>query len=279
MPIHQVTDRQISENISIRDNLLTVYYTSGLRGFTRLWHLLKQWGNRSHLLVKNKYGAKFYLDPESYIDSHVIKSGYYESEVLEAILPFLESQSVFWDIGANFGLHAITAKFLMPEIKVVCIEPSPIVASQLQANCKLNNLQVELVNIALSNTLKFQDLHLVEGNAGMSTLKPWSEASYSSKVTCWCDTGDNLVSNHVLPQPTVIKIDVEGSELEVFLGMPNILQNPVLKVILFEEASDFVETKNSLLYHLLSDAGFTITSLIRQEETHHNLDNFIASRN
>lgn len=265
--------------IPCKDRLLTLYYRQEWRGFARIWKGLKRMGNHPCLQVSNKYGARFYLNPENYIDSYVIRSGYYESEVLEAILPFLDAVSVFWDIGANFGLHAVTAKLLKPEARVVCIEPSPVMLAQLQANCKLNALEIETVNIALSDSPKFQNLHIVDGNPGMSTLKPWEKAHYSSKMLCWCDTGDNLISNHILPQPTVIKLDVEGSELEVLTGMKHVFQSENLRAVIFEEDSRLLEKKDNPLYKILSEADFTIEALSRNEKTNHNLDNFIAKRN
>lgn len=267
------------KNIPLKDSLLTLYYRKEWKGFSRIWNSLKRMGNHPCLQVSNKYGARFYLSPENYIDSYVIRSGYYESEVLEAILPFLDTDSVFWDIGANFGLHAVTAKFLKPQARVICIEPSPLMLTQLQANCKLNALEIEMVNIALSDSPRFQNLHLVDGNPGMSTLKPWEKAHYSSKMLCWCDTGDNLISNHILPQPTVIKLDVEGSELEVLKGMKHIFQSKTLKAVIFEEDSSLLKKKENPLYKMLNEAGFGIESLSRNEKTHHNLGNFIAHKN
>ena len=75
---------------------------------------------------------------------------------LEAILPFLRQGAVFWDIGANFGLHAITAKHLKPEARVICIEPSPIMIARLNANARLNNVSVDIINAALSDSRGFR---------------------------------------------------------------------------------------------------------------------------
>ena len=265
--------------ISFVDRILTNYYRQKWRGFSRIWSFVQRNSRNSNLRVINKYGAIFNLNPHAYIDSHVVHSGYYESEVLEAVLPFLDAEAIFWDIGSNFGLHAITAKYMKPQSRVICIEPSSSMLSRCQENCRLNNLEIETINIALSDSPKFQSLHLAkDGNPGMSTLKPWQEATYDGTMTCWCDSGDNLVSNHILPEPTVIKLDVEGSELEVLMGMVNIINNNILKAIVFEESCDFLKNKDSEIYNILVQAGFDIHILSRKEHTNHNLENFIATR-
>lgn len=268
-----------TDRVSYLDKILTNYYRKKWRGFNKIWNLFKKNNCHASLQVVNKYGALFNLNPNSYIDSHVIHSGYYESEVLEAILPLLDERAVFWDIGANFGLHAITAKFLQPQATVICIEPSSLMMAKLQENCLLNNLKIETVNVALSNSQKFQSLHLAqEGNPGMSTLKPWSKATYNNSMFCWCTEADNLVSECVIAKPTVIKLDVEGSELEVLLGMKNILNNNVLKAIVFEESYDLLEKTDSQIYEIIINSGFKIQMLARHENTKHNLENFIAIR-
>jgi FkbM family methyltransferase len=267
-----------SKDFPLLDKLMTLYCRSRWKGFSRLWQLLLSSGHKPYLLTSNKYGAKFFLNPFEYIDSHVIKSGYYESEVLETIIDCLDDNSIFWDVGANFGLHSVTTKFLKPKCQVVSIEPSPIMASQILANAKLNNIQLDLINVALSSSPKLQNLHLVDGNSGMTTLKPWEKYSYSNKIICWCEVADNLVRNNFLAQPTIIKVDVEGSELEVFMGMHHILSNNVLKVIIFEAGIDFLNEVSNPIHKLLHSFGFTFRALSRHENTSHNLDNFVATR-
>ena len=50
---------------------------------------------------------------------------YYQREVLDAILASLRDDGVLWDVGANVGLHVITAKRLRPQETVVAFEPAP----------------------------------------------------------------------------------------------------------------------------------------------------------
>jgi len=271
--------KKVDNDIPIVDRLLTLYFRRGWRGSYRIWHLLNSQEMKPFVKANNKYGTQLLLSPLEYIDSFVLLAGYYESEVLEAILPFLHSGAVFWDVGANFGLHAITAKRLKPEAKVICFEPSALMIARLQANARLNDVSVDVVNAALTDCPGFRYLHIAEGNAGMTTLKPLATASYRGKVLCWSDTGDNLVESRTVPAPTVIKLDVEGSELDVLRGLKTVLRERNRRAIVVEADPNLLIESDSEIYMILRAAGFNIKMLTRNERTQHHLENFIAVRN
>jgi FkbM family methyltransferase len=265
-------------SIPMMDRLLTAYFRSGWRGFHRLWNSFRADTPQPYVTAYNKYGVKLWLCPTDYIDAFVLLAGYYESEVLEAILRSLDADGVLWDVGANFGLHAVTASYLRPEARVVCIEPSPLLLGRLCANVRLNNLNVEIVSTALADSRGLRYLHLADGNPGMTTLKPHAAKQYRARVLCSCDTGDGLVATNVLPPPTVIKLDVEGSELDVLRGLSVVLRSNQLRAVIFEHESKLLCDADNELYRILASAGFRIRQLVRNENTSHAADNFIAVR-
>jgi FkbM family methyltransferase len=243
------------------------------RGFHRLWKLS---GRDMHTTLRatTSRGTVFELSPFSYIDSIVLREGYYESEVADAIVSSL-GDGVLWDIGANFGLHGLTAKLLRPAARVVCFEPSIEMLGRLWRNRALNALDVDVVNAALSNRTGFQTLFLgPPGNPGMSTLSPWSEATYAGRCLVAVSRGDDLVAQGLVPAPTVIKLDVEGHELAALEGLTNILHSPSLVAVVFEDSRD----EDTAVKALLRQAGFRCDSLNRHEGSKHALENFVAHR-
>jgi FkbM family methyltransferase len=227
------------------------------------------------LRVTTRYGAILDLSPHSYIDGIVIREGYYESEVLEALVANLSGGGVLWDIGANFGLHGLTAKKLAPSTEVVCFEPAFEVLGRLWRNRALNGLEVQVVAAALSDHTGFQTLYLgPAGNSGMSTLSPWSEADYSGKIEIATICGDDAIACGRLPSPTVIKLDVEGHELPVLQGMANALRAPGMRAVVFEDGV----SEDTPVKALLKASGFIVSRLKRREATAHGLDNFLAER-
>jgi hypothetical protein len=116
-----------------------------LRGTTRLSTLF----GSNELTASTSYGSRFRLRLGDYIDRIVLQQGYYESKVLEALRRDLPSGAVVWDVGANFGLHAITLRVLRPDIHVICFEPSPDLTTRITENARLNNVTIEVHCIGL----------------------------------------------------------------------------------------------------------------------------------
>jgi FkbM family methyltransferase len=255
------------------DRFFRAYARMRWRGFIRLWRLSGR-GFGTTLRATTSKGTVFELSPFSYIDAIVLREGYYEPEVVDAIVSGL-GDGVLWDVGANFGLHGLTAKFLRPAARVVCFEPSVEMFDRLQRNRALNALDVDVVNVALSNHTGTQTIFLgPPGNPGMSTLSPWSEAAYAGTSLVAVSRGDDLVAQGIVPAPTVIKLDVEGHELPALEGLTNILRSPSLGAVVFEDSP----AGDTAVKAFLREAGFTCESLPRCRSSEHGLENFVAHR-
>jgi FkbM family methyltransferase len=266
--------------ISLRDRLLATWRRRG-RGFARTWGLLQKFNGHATLRCRTRYGSIFELEPFSYIDSFIISHGYYEAEVLEALLPWIGEGRPLWDIGANFGLHGITAKQLVPSAEVCCFEPAPPVLARLLRHRALNRTDVRPFSLALSDRAGGATLNLASsGNSGMSTLEPVDQAKYSG--TCFVATarGDDLISTGAAPAPAAIKLDVEGHEFSVLSGLVQTLRSPACRCVVFEDRADLLAPGvDSPAKSLLGTCGFKLAPLARQEPADHPLLNFQAVKN
>jgi len=255
------------------DRFLRAYARTGLPGFARLWRLSGRTAE-STLRAATAKGTVFELSPFAYIDGIVVREGSYEPEVTDAVVASL-GDGVLWDVGANFGLQGITAKFLRPKSRVLCFEPSLAMLERLSRNRDLNGVDIDIVGVALSNRTGSQELFLgPAGNPGMSTLSPWKEATYAGSCVVAVARGDDLLEGGGVPMPTVIKLDVEGHELPALEGLSNALHSPSLRAVVFEDA----EGPDTPVKALLGGAGFSIERLNRQLGSRHALDNFAARR-
>ena len=177
-------------------------------------------------------GVSMAADPTSFVDQHVLRDGYYEPEVTEAILVHLPAGGVFWDIGANSGVHSLAVAHERSDATVIAFEPSPSTFTRLLHNIALNGKAFEARCHALGAEPGYSELHMsITGHTGISSLRPLPGAGYSTRIPCRVERGDDLIVDG-LRAPDVVKVDVEGFEHEVLRGMPKALEHCV--AVLFE---------------------------------------------
>jgi FkbM family methyltransferase len=251
------------------------YRRLGWRGFSRLWKLLKP--SDGLLVSRSKSGVKFLVNPFDYIDTHVILDGEYESEVWREASGLLPANGVVWDIGANMGVFALSLERARPDAKIIAFEPNVAMASRLFRNVVLNQSRVQICCLALSQRCGAASFFVMPGNSGMSTLIPWGEAGHYEKVIVPLVTGDSLIAGGLCVVPNLLKMDVEGAEEFVLRGMGGVLKCEDLTCILFEGGPDVIGGA-SPVSKLLAENGFAIRRLVRNEPTHHALENFLAVR-
>lgn len=261
------------------DILLLAYRRSGLRGFFPLHRLWARLTGSPYIRVRSLHGALFEILPTGYVEKFLISYGFYESEVFEALNAHLGEEGVLWDIGSNMGLHAVTAKLKRPLVTVVAFEPVQALRSRIEANAALNEVQISIAKEPLSNVSGVTNLYIPEGNpSGLASLKT-PHADKWKAVPVECLRADELIRNRVYPPPTVVKLDVEGAELEVLEGFGSYLLEPSLRAVVFEGAPGLENRSNAdPVADVLREAGFTLHQLQRKEPTEHLLQNYVASR-
>lgn len=258
---------------SWRDRLLTAYFQRNWRGF----HPLLRLNGMSRLRVRTPPGSVFDLLPWEYIDGIVLREGFYEPEVLAALRPFLGEGAVLWDIGANFGLQAISAACLAPATSVVAFEPNPTTLARLQHHARLNQVDVSVQPMALGERDGEASLYVnQDGNSGMSSLL---HATTGPATTVRVVRGDALIDSGKIPAPTAIKLDVEGGEEFVLRGLGRHLASPTLRAVVYETTADLLDNPAACAStRELLAVGFKISALPRAASQAHLLANFLAYR-
>lgn len=258
------------------DRLLAGYGRRRWRGFIALRRLL----HRPGIEVRTDQGALFVLQPEDYIDRIVLHQGFYEPEVFAALRDWCDQGAVLWDIGANFGLHSVSAAVRDPTLQVHCFEPNPAMFARLEAHARRNETSVRCWPVALGERDGRATLHVnAGGNPGMTTLMPWSEARYDSQVEVTVVRAATLIERGEAPLPRVIKLDVEGAEAAVLAGFGPWLRDSRLRAVVFETRSDLLDDPSRCpAASQLQAAGFGFRVLRRVAGSAHALSNFVAHR-
>jgi FkbM family methyltransferase len=220
-----------------------------------LLHRLGQWaaGKRRLRRLRNSVAAS-------------LQAGHIDSlELLELLRP--QKPLVIFDIGANVGTWTLLAKALYPAAQVHAFEPLQIHIEKFrQLTSKLTGVSLHEVGLGshpARATMK------VTSFSDASSLLPLSVAGKEqwhlqqvAEIPVQIERLDDWVSSRGLPGPDVIKLDVQGFELEVLRGAEQCLIQ-ARWVLLEASFKDFYEgqCRFDQLVTFLASAGFQVLAL------------------
>lgn len=195
--------------------------------------------------------------------------GIYEPPVQETLANHLKPGDIFYDIGANVGFFTIIVAKLVGETgKVYAFEPAPYNAKLLRKNIELNKFNnVTVIEKAVAESSQKGELVLGDycgGNVlanfftGIEST-PKKQNSVSVDVICI----DDLVENQTINPPNMVKIDVEGGEINVIQGMMKIINNhkPILLYEIDDRNKRIFQEKMNKIDSFVSDLGYTLKTL------------------
>jgi FkbM family methyltransferase len=178
--------------------------------------------------------------------------GGWEEEAQALMKKHVPSGSVVYDLGANYGIHALFLARLVGEFgHVYGFEPVPHICSELQANVALNGFRnVTCVKAAVSDRAGsssfFTGPHLGAGHLASAGDRQGEE------VTVETVTLDDFVINRKNRPPDFIKIDIEGAEGKALAGSEKVLKKcrPIVLVDLHNPEQDLAVGR------VLSNCGY-----------------------
>jgi FkbM family methyltransferase len=147
------------------------------------------------------------------------------------IRDWVDPTAIVWDIGANLGLFALPAALKAKRGQVYGFEPDVELAGNLFRSTRLpqnSGMNISLFCLAISNS---------DGAAAFQISKYSRAMNKLASVGKWQD--DQVIANEVrsvptmridtlsqsLLPPTIIKIDVEGAEMQVLQGAEATISN------------------------------------------------------
>lgn len=170
------------------------------------------------------YPLEIEFDRGTYLGRFLDYRGMYEETLIRTMAGLLRPGMVMVDVGANIGLHTLVAAWRVgPTGRVLALEPQRRVHERLLANIALNGLTNVTVRRAAASVHE-GELALYQpaaGNDGQATLalNPGESSAESEAVPVL--SLDRLLAE-ALPgaAPDIIKMDVEGAELDVLRSAP-----------------------------------------------------------
>jgi FkbM family methyltransferase len=140
-----------------------------------------------------------------------------------SILSFIKivaSADVFIDIGANRGYYSLVALSSSKSINVHSFEVNQKTVSKLESHLsQFKNRQIEVHDLALGSYNGTATLHSYEDfGSGADTLFPLEKYGKTRSLEVPVRTLDSIFENVDLATTYVMKIDVEGGELDIIRG-------------------------------------------------------------
>lgn len=162
------------------------------------------------------------------------------------------SPQLIIDVGANIGLATVFFKYHFPDSRMICIEPDPDNVKILQKNIIFNHLKDCEV---LTNGLWHSDQKLKLSNDFRDGLS-WSTRVIESQEGGIMGLSiESLLEKCNQEVIDLVKLDIEGTEFELFRNLPTML--PLLektRSIIIEVHQEFGDP--SEIIEVLRQSGF-----------------------
>jgi FkbM family methyltransferase len=145
----------------------------------------------------------------------------------------LKPDAVFLDVGANIGQTLIQFKSLYPDNPYRGFEPNPVCVRYLKQLIQQNRLQKCSVHaVGLSDHSGSAKLYRYNNawDTEATLIQGFRRITAIKDLEVKIIPGDDLIFNHEMEPVELIKIDVEGGELEVLKGLRQTImqQRPVI---------------------------------------------------
>lgn len=217
----------------------------------------------------------FSLDLKCFVDFIIYYNGAFQREIIGAIKVLIAKYDIelFVDIGSHIGQMSLFVGKHFPGVEIISIDPSPTTRKRHQVNQSLNQLDYDLFSYGLSDHEGQSHLYqptktyfkeYFKFNDGRFSLLPAADTKIDDSTLVEMTTLDKVISEKQRSKRVLIKMDVEGFELEVIRGGSEVLMNS--KVILILELAIMVQPeKCKKVIDLLLQYGYKMYNLELQE--------------
>lgn len=197
----------------------------------------EHWPNTT-TVVKTPYkGHELLMDVDDLVGWHFLMLKSFDPEVPEVLCAVGEAsdRQVMWDIGANKGACAFAVATALPRSQVVLIEPQVPLTDLLYHNMReLAPGRFEIHAVGVGVKEEALELLIPDENKGRASLVLDIGTETCRKVIVHIQTAQQIVSRSAFGWPTLVKIDVEGFEPQVFESLAPALTVRACEAIVFE---------------------------------------------
>ncbi len=130
-------------------------------------------------------------------------------EVDQYFIPLPFEPATILDIGANIGAFAQRARARWPKARIVCCEPMPFNVVQLRRNAPAGTA---IISAAVREQSGIDEIYIGDHFATGGFVQFGRQTQQKFLVEC--------IAARELPPCDLVKIDTEGSEVEILRNLP-----------------------------------------------------------
>lgn len=149
-------------------------------------------------------------------------------ELIEIIARENEDEPIIFDIGANIGTWTLLVKAILPNSKIYAFEPLEKHIQQLRKNtAHMDELYIQ--QYCVGNEDKIATLNVASFSDSSSLLSATSleyetyQITKETEVQVEVKKLSDMINSQALPIPNIIKLDIQGFELEALKGLEEYL--------------------------------------------------------
>jgi len=225
---------------------------------TNIFKRINSNNQKGTIQCKTIWGEIMEVEASDAIGKSILRTGLYDLALSEILWLLAEPNTLTIDIGANIGYTSLLMlSRTSPKDKLLLFEPNPNLASRLELNLEkyLDSGRAILYKCALSNICGKAFLDLPDKNMHNDGIGSVIQIENERSVPIELKKLDDIIKNDTLIN--LVKIDVEGHELEVLLGAEQLLNAHLIKHLVFEEhqqyptkVTDYLESKGYLVFRI-----------------------------
>ncbi|TKJ32794.1 MAG: hypothetical protein CEE38_22175 [Planctomycetes bacterium B3_Pla] len=228
------------------------------------------------VVISCLYGYDILVLNNNYYVSSIYLSGTSEAGLLHVMEKVLSRGDIFFDVGANIGMMSLYAwKLVAPSGKVHAFEPEPYNYSALRFNIDLNGAsEIHPNSCALGHRRQKGIIYPYSRNLGMASLLKPDDCSLGEEIEV--ERLYDYVLRKSISRIRMLKVDVEGYELEVLKGASELLMSDQAPIICCEYCGNrklaegnpidlyrFIKDVNSYDIYMLKRGDNKISKLVR----------------
>ena len=231
-----------------------------VRGKHRLGKLMERYVLNSRkwekpvCVIPMKAGYKMQVDARSSTNNGSFWTGNYDTDLISKLCDLFEKNWTVLDIGGNIGYYTVPFAKTLKQLngKLMAFEPVSSNFKALNYNIELNKVQdsVSTFKVALGNEEGSITMNITEegdssnayvANENITAIRTFrSEQAPMHRI-------DNFIKSHPIQRCDFIKVDIEGAEIFLFQGAPELLAK--YKPVVYGEFNPYFLSRFGFSFH------------------------------